>query len=222
MSNSNTIFKSLKGLVHGIRYLLYAQVLIAIASIILGFLEYQLLLGYQKGRYTSLQAAFSDGELAINLLQGLGIISLLVFIASAIFILKWIYRANYNAAQLGALNMNYKPAWSIGYYFIPVFNLWKPYLAMKEIWVASKNPFDWQVTKTTSLLPIWWALWLSSNILNQTIFRLSAEAVELPELMKLNMLSQISNTLDIPLALVTLALINGIYRMQRSHYSLIR
>ncbi|MCW8995698.1 MAG: DUF4328 domain-containing protein, partial [Psychromonas sp.] len=177
-------------------------------------LEYRLLSAYQEGGYASLTAAFSDGEMSIMLLQASGFASLIAFMASAVLIIKWIYRANYNAHQLGAKNMKYTPAWSVGYYFIPVFNLWKPYQAMKEIWMASKNPFDWRSVKVSALLPSWWALWLISNLLNQYIFRFSATAQELPELLKLNMLSQTSNVLHIPLALVTLLLINAIYRMQ--------
>lgn len=217
LSSVEEVFKSLKSLTKWIRYVLYAQILIAILSIIFGFLEYQLLSAYQEGVYASLQEAFADGEVVIQLLQSIGIASLIAFIASAVLILKWIYRANYNARQLGALNMTYTPAWSIAYYFIPIFNLWKPYQAMKEIWMASKNPLDWRLTKISLILPVWWALWLTSNMLNQSIFRLSASAEELPELMNLNMLSQISNVLDIPLAIVTLAIVNGIYRMQTSH-----
>ena len=217
MSNRKAGFKSLKGLTKWINYVLYAQILIAILSIILGFLEQQLLSAYQEGVYASLKEAFADGELTIVLLQGIGFASLIAFIVSALLIMKWIYRANTNVRELGAQNMSYTPAWSIGYYFIPVFNLWKPYQAMKEIWMASKNPLDWRLTKTTPILPLWWALWLISNLLNQSIFRLSADAVELPELMNLNMLSQASNLLDIPLAIVTLAVINGIYSMQSGH-----
>ncbi len=217
MSSVEEGFKSSECLTKWIRYVLYAQILIAILSIIFGFLEYQLLSAYQEGVYASLQEAFADGEVVIQLLQSIGIASLIAFIASAVLILKWIYRANYNARQLGALNMTYTPAWSIAYYFIPIFNLWKPYQAMKEIWMASKNPLDWRLTKISLILPVWWALWLTSNMLNQSIFRLSASAEELPELMNLNMLSQISNVLDIPLAIVTLAIVNGIYRMQTSH-----
>ena len=214
MSSVEAGFKSLKSLTQWIKYVLYAQVIIAILSVIFGFLEYQLLSAFQDGVYGSLKDAFADGEVTLGLLQGTGIASLIAFMASAVLIIKWIYRANYNAHQLGAQDMNYTPAWSVGYYFIPVFNLWKPYQAMKEIWKASKNPLDWRLSKTSPILPVWWALWLTSNILNQSIFRLSAEAVELSELMNLNMLSQVSNVLDIPLALVTLAVINGIYRMQ--------
>lgn len=215
MSSAEERFKNLGGLTKWIRYVLYAQILIAILSMIFGFLEYQLLSAYQEGAYASLKEAFADGEAAIQLLQGTGIVSLIAFIASAVLILKWIYRANYNARQLGAVNMTYTPAWSIGYYFIPVFNLWKPYLAMKEIWQASNNPRDWHFTKVSAILPIWWALWLASNLLNQSIFRLSASAEALPELMNLNLLSQLSNVLDIALAIVTMAMINGIYLMQR-------
>ena len=217
MSSVEEGFKSSESLTKWIRYVLYAQILIAILSIIFGILEYQLLSGYQEGVYASLKEAFADGEVAIQLLQGIGIASLIAFVASAVLILKWIYRANYNARQLGAQNMTYTPAWSIGYYFIPIFNLWKPYQAMKEIWMASKNPLDWRFTKISPILPIWWALWIISNLLNQSIFRLSASAEELPELMNLNIMSQVSNVLDIPLAIVTLAIVNGIYRMQSSH-----
>lgn len=217
MSSVEEGFKSLDSLTKWIRYVLYTQILIAILSIIFGFMEYRLLSGYQQGVYASLKEAFADGELAIDLLQSIGIVSLIAFIASALLILPWIYRANYNARQLGAQKMNFTPAWSIAYYFIPVFNLWKPYQAMKEIWLASKDPIDWRFAKATPILPVWWALWLASNLLGQSIFRLSATAEQLPELLKLNMLSQISNVLDIPLAIVTLAIVNSIYRMQSGH-----
>ena len=216
LSSTAEGFKRLANLTKWIRYVLYAQILIATLSIIFSFLEYQLLIAYQAGVYASLEAAFSGGELAIQLLQSTGIASLIAFVASAILILKWIYRANYNVRQLGAQNLSYTPVWSIAYYFIPIFNLWKPYQAMKEIWLASKAPSAWSVSKISAVLPAWWALWLSSNILSQSIFRLSADAKELPELMDLNMLSQISNVLDILLAIVTLALVNGIFQMQNS------
>lgn len=111
--------------------------------------------------------------------------------------------------------MRYTPAWSIAYYIIPIFNLWKPYQAMKEIWLVSNNPSgNWLVGKTPLIFPIWWTLWLTSNLLGQSIFRLSATAEALPELFNLNLLSQLSNIVDIPLALVTLAIISGIQRMQ--------
>jgi hypothetical protein len=204
-------------LVKWIKYVLYAQIFIAVLAIILGLIERHSLSAYQDGIYNSLEEAFNDAQLAITLLQGVGILSLIAFIASALLILPWIYRANKNAHQLGAQNMSYTPAWSIAYYVIPIFNLWKPYQAMKEIWMTSNNPSNWRAGKTSLILPIWWGLWITSNLLGQSVFRLSATAESLPELFNLNLLSQLSNILDIPLALVTLAMITTIQRMQCSH-----
>ncbi|WP_028865988.1 DUF4328 domain-containing protein [Psychromonas aquimarina] len=207
-------FKHSQKLTIWIRYVLYAQIVTAVLAIIFGTVEYQLLSAFQDGLYTSLEQAFAAGETAINILQGVGILSLIVFIGSALLIVQWIYRANYNVRQLGAENMTYTPAWSIAYFFIPVFNLWKPYQAMKELWQASANPQDCSSNKVSIVVPIWWALWLTSNMLGQSIFRLSAETQTLPELLNLNMLSQVSNVLDIPLAIVTLLLLNSIESMQ--------
>jgi len=187
---------------------------IAVLAIVLGLIERHSLSSYQDGIYSSIDEAFNDAQFAITLLQGVGIVSLITFIASALLIVPWIYRANDNARQLGAENMSYTPAWSIAYYVIPIFNLWKPYQAMKEIWIASDNPGSGRTGKTPPILPLWWGLWLISNLLGQSIFRLSATAESLPELYNLNLLSQLSNIVDIPLALVTLAMITSIQRMQ--------
>ncbi len=215
MSGKNE-FRNSESLTNWVRYMLYAQVLVALISIVSGYFEYQLLSDYQNGVYASPELAVADGE-ASDQRQGLiTIIYMVVFIVSGFLILRWIHRANYNARQLGAENMAFTPGWSIGYYFIPILTLWKPYQAMKEIWKASKNPSDWGSSGTSSILPIWWTLWLISGFLGQTLFRLSMRAEELPELLNLNLITQVSNVLDILLVLVTLAVVNGIYQMQMS------
>lgn len=113
--------------------------------------------------------------------------------------------------------MQFTSGWAIGYYFIPVLALWKPYQAMKEIWQASNNPTDWQQQTLPSLLPLWWGLWLASNFLGQAVFRLSLRAEEVQTLMILNIVTQISDVLDIVLAVVFLSLVNKIYHAQMTH-----
>lgn len=214
--STNEGFRDSTSLTAWVRYMLYAQILIAVISIVSGNLEYQLLSDYQNGVYTSPEQAIADGE-ANDQRQGLiGILYLIVFVVSGFLILRWIHRANYNARQLGAENMKFSPGWSIGYYFIPILTLWKPYQAMKEIWKASKEPSDWVSQGISGILPLWWFLWLVSNFLGQAIFRLSMRAEEIQELMSLNIVTQISDVLDIPLALVFLAIVNRIHSMQAS------
>jgi len=218
MSGLEEGFKDSSNLTKWVRYMLYAQVLVTVIAVISGFLEYQLLSDFQEGVYTSQEKAVADGEASDQRQQVVGIIYLLVFIVSGFLILRWIHRANYNARQLGAQSMEFTPGWSIGYYFIPVLTLWKPYQAMKEIWQASHNPSDWSFVKISPMIGIWWFLWITTNMLGQAVFRMSTGAEELPELMNLNIVTQVSDVLAIPLALVTLAIVNSIYQAQVGAY----
>lgn len=209
-------FRNSENLTRWVRYMLYIQILVAVVSIASDYLEHEILSDYQNGVYTSQALAVADGE-ASDFRQGvIGIAYIAVFIVSGFLILRWIHRANFNARQLGAANMKFTPGWSIGYYFIPILTLWKPYQAMKEIWKASKNPSDWEHSSTSPILPIWWTLWLISGFLDQAIFRFSKSAESLQELLNINLITQVSNVLDIALALVLLSIVNNIYHMQMS------
>ena len=219
MSSNEEGFKNSDALTTWVRYMLYAQILVAIVSIASGYLEYQLLIDFQNGVYTSQEQAIADGEASDQRQGVVGILYLIVFVVSGFLILRWIHRANFNARQLGAENMKFTPGWSIGYYFIPILTLWKPYQAMKEIWKASKNPSDWESQNTSGILPLWWSLWLISIFLGQAIFRLSIQVEELQELINLNILTQFSDALDILLALVFLSIVKNIYNFQSGHLS---
>lgn len=62
-------------------------------------------------------------------LQGfLAVGSLDSFIGIAIMVvfLCWVYRANYNCRQWGAAGMRFTPGWSVGWFFVPIMNLFRP------------------------------------------------------------------------------------------------
>ncbi|WP_431688811.1 DUF4328 domain-containing protein [Hahella sp. NBU794] len=217
MTKHNVGYRDSSALTRWVRYALYAQIVVAVVSIFSGYLEYQLLSDYQNEVYSSQEQAIADGEANDQRQNIISLIYLAVFIASSVLILRWIHRANYNARQLGADGMVFTPGWSIGYYFIPILTLWKPYQAMKEIWKASKNPLDFTNQSVSGILPLWWTLWVTTNILGQVVFRLTSHADEIQEFMDLNIITQIATLLDIPLALVFLAIVNNITKMQLSH-----
>lgn len=200
-----------------VRYLLYAQIVIAAISLVGDYMEYQLLSDLQDGIYLSSEEARADATVSDQRQQVIGICYLIVFVISAILILRWIYKSNINARNLGAKNMTFSPGWSVGYYFIPILTLWKPYQAMKEIWKASKAPSDWEHQNEGGFLSIWWTLWLFSNAIGQFIFRRSLKAEEISELLNLNIANQVSDVVDVLLALVFLKIVNEVSGFQTAH-----
>lgn len=93
----------------------------------------------------------------------LAVVFAVTFLTGLVLALRWIYLANANAHALGAEGMRFTPGWAVGWYFVPIANLWKPYQAMKEIWQASAVKTDWRVVRVPRLLPWWWAFWLLST-----------------------------------------------------------
>ena len=87
---------------------------------------------------------------------------------------------------------------------------------MKEIWQASQNPNNWQLEKAGPILGIWWFLWIANSVVGQVVFRMSRRAQEISEIMNVNLVSQVSEVLSIPLAIVTWLLINNISNMQKA------
>jgi len=215
MSGEVFEFKNSDKLTKWVKYFLYIQVVIAVISIASGYMEYNLLSDYKNGIYMSQELAMADGDANDKRLQAVSIIYLINFIISGFLILKWIHRANYNSHRLGAENMEFTSGWSIGFYFIPIVGLFKPYQAMKEIWQTSHNPKEWNMIEVSKLLPAWWTIWLINNFLGQIIFRTAGDAEGIEPLMRLNLITQASNVLDIFLAILTFLLIVKIHEKQK-------
>jgi hypothetical protein len=110
--------------------------------------------------------------------------------------------------------MTFTAAWSVGWYFIPIASLWKPFQALREIWKASVDPVHWQSIPTNPLLGWWWAGFLVSNILDQASFRMSTAAHGLRALHDARVVAMISDTTDIIAIVLACALVERLYRIQ--------
>jgi hypothetical protein len=79
----------------------------------------------------------------------------------------WVYRANRNARALGAEEMRYTPASSVGWFFIPLANLFMPYLALREIWKASSpsRRTQWRRARVSPIFGAWWAVGVAQGTL---------------------------------------------------------
>jgi len=179
---------------------------ISLGVSILSLLSHLLQMNLLSGAYSQANAESNDARQ-----QFIGFLYLATFIVTGIMFLKWIYRANSNCHGFGAQGMEFTPGWSIGWYFIPIATLWKPYQAMKEIWKVSKNPSNWQKVTDSTLLGWWWALWIISNIMGQIIFQMTMRVDTVSSLKDLTTASIISGIIDIPSYIVAVSLITAVF-----------
>jgi hypothetical protein len=102
------------------------------------------------------------------------------FIATAIAFLMWLYRANANLHALGVPRLKFNPGWSVGWWFIPIMQLFKPLLAVRELWQASDPHLspdgDWELASGASLVGWWWGIGLANMVFQPGIGFLVAEA----------------------------------------------
>ena len=210
----HTKFKDLDGLTKWAKRFLFLNVILSVFAVVFGILEYQLLLDYKNGFYKSAELANAAGEASDARTSTLGIIQIITFILSGIIILKWIYRANYNARQLGAKGMVFTSGWSIGWYFIPIANMWKPYQAMKEIWKTSSNPQEWKNQSVSWLLPWWWFFWIVSNFTGNASLRMAIKVDDLNDYFNLNLVTQFSEITSLAMTLIFIAIISRVHIMQ--------
>lgn len=193
---------------------LYAQVAIAVIALISGLMEYQLLTQFQQGQFSEGPAAEAAGAANDRRQAVIGILQVLIFIASGVAILVWMYRANANVRSLGAQGMKFTPGWAVGWFFVPFANLFMPYRALKELWQASAAPHAWTNEKVSGLFPVWWTLWIVSGVAGQIAFRLALRAQSIDALLGANVAALISDIVSIPLALVFMVIVKRIAAMQ--------
>lgn len=103
------------------------------------------------------------------------IVQSIAWLVGAIVFLVWLYRAVGNARALGATDMMVSPGWAVGWYFVPLANLFMPYATMRELWKASARPRDWQLADAPPTIVLWWVFWVLGNITGIAAFRLDME-----------------------------------------------
>jgi hypothetical protein len=97
----------------------------------------------------------------------LGIITLIWFLlvaASFILVLIWIHRAHSNLRLIDPGGLEFTPGWAVGWYFVPIANLFKPYHAMRELWTLSQGLTNRYGDETPSGIKLWWGFWIAGNL----------------------------------------------------------
>ena len=106
-----------------------------------------------------------DALLGVAIIGSARLLPLLLLTTMVVFLL-WMQRANKNVRALGAQGIRCTPGWAVGWWFVPIATLFKPYQAMREIYQASDpgaGPASW-AGRPAGLVGAWWAAWLGTGV----------------------------------------------------------
>ena len=108
--------------------------------------------------------AATDTELALSLgLSSLYLVYMGAWLVCGFLVLRWTFRAQRNLRLLDREEAQMAPGWAVGWYFVPLANLWKPLEGMQQIrdgsfLAANRYPED------GPQLAGWWAVWLGALV----------------------------------------------------------
>ena len=100
----------------------------------------------------------------LTVLDWLVMVQVFVMILSWIFVGMWIHRSHANLFLADLPALEFTPGWAVGWYFIPIANLFKPFQAMRELWYASHGAVADYEQPAPTLLWVWWLSWLFSSL----------------------------------------------------------
>ncbi len=218
-SNAPPAFRNPTSLTNWTQGFLYASLAVGLVSVYTGIADFLAYDDVWWERWLSWMHGLFN-PLAFVQRMAWGIFAIVVFIGTSIVVLLWIHRANSNARALGATGMTFTPGWAVGWYFVPIAWWWKPYQAMRETWCASADPANWRRQRVPPILGWWWALWIVSFWVLVTASWAVPRGMEEARATRVESLFNIAiDVLDIPLALVFLAIVGRIHAMQMELWS---
>jgi hypothetical protein len=215
-TNPKPAFVELDSITRIASVLLLLHLVMSLVAVASGWAERELLVAARDGVYFG-QGSFQQKAAASDTRQALvAVAQFAIFVIAGIGVLVWTHRANRNAHALSPRPLAYTPGWAVGWYFIPIANLFKPYKAMEATWNASRDPLGTQPVRDSSLLGAWWLLWIVTCLLSRAATRMSARAEDTDSLVQASGFMLASDVLEVPLTVLLLLVMRAIARMQAS------
>jgi len=181
-----------------------------IVAFISSYFQYDLLNTILNGGEISMEEADANDTRE----QIIAIIHLIAHIVSGVVFIKWFRRAYYNLHQV-VKYLSYSEESAASAWFMPIIGLYRPYQIMKELYSETKKLLtQHKLDKfarglSSSLLGLWWTLWIISAILGQVVFRYTVSAEVVDEMITATTMSMVSNIIGIPLAIIAVKVIQS-------------
>jgi hypothetical protein len=158
-------YEPLSGRAKWARRAFIALIALDTLSVVSGYFEYSL---YGQDVITQEEVDTND------IRQGLvALLDFAAFVLAVVMFIRWFKRAYENLPALGVPELRFGSGWTIGSWFVPILNLFRPKQIANDIWRGSdpaaapgRQDADWHRRPVTALLHWWWGLYLCSNYLD--------------------------------------------------------
>lgn len=181
-----------------VTFLLGLFVATSMAGLWAGYSQLEMLASFNAGDFVSDAAAdANDDRVTLISLMTVG-----ATIMAGIAFLVWIRRAYGNLSAWG-YERERGAGWSIGAWFVPILNFFRPFTIVREIYCASDpdhRPGDAVIAKAPGFMSAWWAAWLLANLLGRIETRLPFDSI--PEMIIATQFSIFASTVSITAAVL--------------------
>lgn len=143
----------------------------------------------------------------------IALVELVLYLPTAIIFLYWLHRSYRNLRELHAGELRFTPGWAVGYWFVPVLNLWRPKQVLDDLWRGTREPRADSASKST-LIALWWGCWIGGLIVSRVAG--VGDVGTLTDLKRENVLLLVAHLLELVSALCLFRLIGDATRRQEA------
>jgi hypothetical protein len=196
--------------------LLKLSIGLQVLAILLDFNQLRVILALSshQGDTDAINAMMPDADINDQLMGIMGYTQVGLLILTIILFMMWVYRASQNIRAFGAQDVKFTPGWAVGWFFIPVANLWMPFKAMSEIFRASVRPDARKTEPNAPLLGQWWFFWVADLVVGRAAYITNNHAEEIAQLITATYVTILADVVSIPNYYLTMKLVQKIYALQ--------
>jgi len=173
--------------------------------------EASILRAVRDGTAFSLSDARASDE-RLGVLTGWYVI---LIVGSAVAWCVWQHRAHANLRAFARSGLRFTPGWAVGWWFVPIASLWKPFEAVRELWKASDPDSDtvsWRSIRTWPALGWWWVCWLGSGVISAV--GSAQRGTDLDDTIRGDMIVMAALALQVVAAVIAIAIVRRVVARQ--------
>jgi hypothetical protein len=163
-------------------------------------------------------ASWNDArQLAVSVAAGIA------EVAALIALLFWVYAAHANLPALGNAHLDFTSGWAVGWFFVPIANLFKPHQIVSEIWRGSDPAVLRAAMPSGTALVSWWWWWrVLSAIVERIMTAIQGETKSVDGFIGLTwFIIGLIVVLDIPMLIFQILVVRRVQGWQDARFALV-